>query len=76
MIAFLFAGFGTSSSALEYCFHVLAWHPDQMAKLQAELDDNFGYASKQDLDYDDLNKLDYMDMFIKEVLRMYPIPTE
>ena len=74
MIAFLFAGFGTSSSALEFCFHVLAWHPDQMAILQNEIDEII--STKQNIDYDDLLKLEYMDLFIKEVLRMYPIPTE
>ena len=45
-----------------------------MVKLQNELDQMF--SIQEDIEYDDLSKLEYMDMFIKEILRMYPIPTE
>ena len=31
------------------------------------------YHFKNELDYEKLNSLEYLDMFIKEVLRMYPI---
>jgi cytochrome P450 len=38
---FLAAGFETVYNALNYCFHVLATHPDEMKKLQEEIDTLF-----------------------------------
>ena len=35
---FMIAGYETTSATLNYCFYVLATHPDQLTKLQDELD--------------------------------------
>ena len=38
---FLAAGFETVYNALNYCFYVLATHPEEMKKLQDEIDTFF-----------------------------------
>lgn len=38
VIGFIFAGFDTTASTLAFCFYVLINHPEEMAKLQEELD--------------------------------------
>lgn len=76
MVGFLLAGFETTSSALNYSFFVLANHHDELLKLQEELDLHFGKESNQEPDFDNINNLEYLDMFIKEVLRMYPISSK
>ena len=38
MLGFLIGGFDTMSTALNLCLYVLAKHPEQVSKLQAELD--------------------------------------
>ena len=37
-MAFMVAGFDTTSSALNSCLYVLATNPEQQDKLQAEID--------------------------------------
>ncbi|CAF0806839.1 unnamed protein product [Didymodactylos carnosus] len=75
---FMVAGYETTSSALAYCTYILANYPEVQKKLKQEIDQYFGDHSEQDqkkdLDYDAVNRMGYMEMFIKEVLRMYPIP--
>ncbi|CAF4254079.1 unnamed protein product, partial [Adineta steineri] len=80
-VAYMVAGYETSSSALAYATYVLAKHPDVLEKLQDEIDqlpidtdDNISDENiKEYPDYDTITHLSYMDMFISEVLRMYPI---
>lgn len=38
MVAFLLAGFETTSSALSYCIYEITKHHNEMLKLQAEVD--------------------------------------
>lgn len=42
LTAFLLAGFETTSTTLSYSFWVLAQHPEELKKLQAEIDSHFG----------------------------------
>ena len=46
LMAFMVAGFDTTSSALNSCLYVLAFHPDQQERLQAEIDQ---HREKQDV---------------------------
>jgi cytochrome P450 len=69
----LVAGFETTSSALTYCFFVLAHHPDELEKLQEEIDAHFSSDPSFEITVDNVDEFEYMDLFIKEVLRMFPI---
>ncbi len=71
LLLFLLAGFETTSTTLSYCFWVLAQHPNEQNKLHDEIDSHYNDLSE--LTYDSVNNLQYMDKFIKEVLRMHPI---
>lgn len=62
----MLGGYETTATALSYLTFVLATHPEEQRRLQEEID-------KIDDDYDQLVKLDYLDWFIRETLRMYPI---
>jgi len=67
----MIAGYETASTALAYVTHVLATYPEEQKKLREHIDAH----TSQDtvIDYDVLNKMDYLDWFIRETLRMYPI---
>ena len=58
-LLFLTAGYETTSASFTYATYILAPHIDVQKRLQNELDDD----------------TNYMDLFWKEVLRMYPIAT-
>ena len=67
----MIAGYETSSTALAYVTHVLATHPEEQRKLQEHID---MYVTEDVvIDHELLNKMDYLDWFIRETLRMYPI---
>ncbi|CAF1574517.1 unnamed protein product [Didymodactylos carnosus] len=71
---FMVAGYETTSTALAYCTYVLANYPEEQHKLQEEIDEYFSQNENEtDPDYDVVNRMPYMDMAIKEVLRMHPI---
>ena len=61
-----------ASTLLSYCTYVLATHPNVQRKLQDEIDANIT-NDDQSPTYEIIEKLEYLDMFIKEVNRMYPI---
>lgn len=72
MVIFLLAGFETTASCLSYCMHILTQYPDEMRKLQDEIDGSIE-ADLSNLNYDTVQSMSYLDMFVKEVLRVYPI---
>ena len=72
MILFMLAGYETTSTTLSYCTYVLAKHPEEQQKLYDEISSVFNIENNA-IDADNVKKLDYLDMFIKEVLRIYPI---
>ncbi len=63
---------------MAFATYQLAKRPDVLKKLQAEIDQlQFGDDDDDDEmkkypDYDIVAQMPYMDMFISEVLRMYP----
>ncbi|CAF1278773.1 unnamed protein product [Adineta ricciae] len=81
ILIFMAAGYETTSTSLAYATYVLALHPEVQEKLQAEIDQlslsNEDADSNEDAkkypDYDTVAQMPYMDMFVSEVLRMYPI---
>jgi cytochrome P450 len=68
VIIFL-AGHETSSLAATYVWYLLSLHPQQEAKLHAELDAVLGGRPPT---YDDLAMLPYTRMVIDEAMRLYP----
>lgn len=66
---FLNAGFETTSLNLAYCTYELAKQPTIQSKLQAEIDEH--WKEEEEIDYDVINDLSYLDMFVREVLRLY-----
>lgn len=73
--AFLFfaAGFETSSSTMNYCLFELSRNLDKQKKVHEELDKVLESRSVEDLTYDSLSKLKYLECCIDEALRIYPI---
>jgi thromboxane-A synthase len=68
------AGYETTSTALGYIAYVLATHPEEQQKLQEHIDIYFNPESEDTMpSYDMMSQMDYLDMFIRETLRMYPI---
>ncbi|UJR11334.1 hypothetical protein I4U23_015515 [Adineta vaga] len=66
---FLNAGFETTSLNLAYSTYELAKHEDIQKKLQLEIDQY--WKDEDSIDYDVINQLKYLDIFIREVLRSY-----
>ncbi|CAK5284884.1 unnamed protein product [Mycena citricolor] len=64
---FLVAGHHTTSTALGWALYVLSMHPEIQKKLRAEL---LGIPSDRPT-IDQLNGLPYLELFIREVLRLH-----
>ncbi|CAF0908761.1 unnamed protein product [Rotaria sordida] len=69
---FMIAGFETTSTTLASCSYILATRFDIQTKLQTEIDELYAEHNGE-FDYDRINNMTYMDLFIREVLRMFPI---
>ncbi|XP_048224124.1 cytochrome P450 3A9-like [Perognathus longimembris pacificus] len=70
-IIFIFAGYETTSITLSFIMYLLALHPDVQKKLQEEVDRTL--PNKAPATYDALMEMEYVDMVVSEVLRLYPI---
>ena len=54
--------------------YILATHPEEQTKLQEHIDTHFHPDESNELpSYDIVFNMEYLDMFIREALRMYPI---
>ena len=61
-----------ASSALAFCTYILATNPSEQQKLQQEID-SITLEGNHPI-YDELqNKFFYLDLFVQEVLRIFPI---
>ena len=69
VIIIFLAGHETSALAATYVWYLLSLHPEEEAKLHAELDTVLGGRVPT---YDDLVKLSYTRMVIEEAMRPYP----
>ncbi|KAK7806223.1 hypothetical protein U0070_008886, partial [Myodes glareolus] len=70
-IIFIFAGYESTSSILAFALHSLATHPDIQKKLQEEI--NLALPNKAPPNYEKLIEMEYLDMVLNEILRLYPI---
>jgi cytochrome P450 len=69
VIIIFIAGHETSALAATYVWYLLSLHPEEEARLHAELD---AVLSGRAPAFDDLEKLPYLRMVIDEALRLYP----
>ncbi|XP_063698277.1 probable cytochrome P450 313a4 [Culicoides brevitarsis] len=67
----LVGGFETTASALGYCLLALAMHPEIQEKCFDELIKKFP-DEKMELTPENIKKLTYLDMVIKETMRLFP----
>lgn len=73
---FMFAGHDTTSFAMSAAFYVLSKHPEVQKIIREEIKSVIGDDRNKSLTYQDLQELKYLDLVIKEVLRLYPsVPT-
>ncbi|KMQ92391.1 cytochrome p450 9e2 [Lasius niger] len=68
---FFFGGFDTSSTAMSFAAHELAVNTDVQIKLRQEIDQVLE-ESNGEVTYETINRLEYLDLVINEVLRLYP----
>lgn len=68
---FFFGGFETTSGLLSFAVHELAANPEIQGKVHAEIDRVL--VSNNEITFERVNGLVYLDAVINETLRMYPI---
>ena len=73
---FMIAGYETTSTALAYSTYVLATKPLIQQRLRIEIDQIDWKDGNKEAAYDLAVNLPYLDLFIREVLRMYPVGTK
>ncbi|CAF2764884.1 unnamed protein product [Rotaria sp. Silwood2] len=64
------AGFATTATMLAFSTYILSTEAEVHKKLQAEIDEHW-QDNKKELNYDVIANMSYMDLFLREVLRMY-----
>lgn len=65
----LFGGYETSANALTFSLYRLAAHPEIQQRMQEEVERELGGRPPT---FADLPRLQYIDAFINEILRLYP----
>ncbi|THH32685.1 hypothetical protein EUX98_g1502 [Antrodiella citrinella] len=74
MTALIFAAMETTSGALAHTLQVLSEHPDAQEKLRQEIITARG--DQEQIDYDELMNLPYLEAVCRETLRMYSPATQ
>lgn len=69
---FAFAGHDTTTSAMTFCCYTLAKHPEVQQKVFDEIRNVIGDDKETEITLQDLNNLNYLELVIKETLRMFP----
>ncbi|XP_050683807.1 cytochrome P450 9e2-like isoform X5 [Leptidea sinapis] len=70
-VLFFIAGFETISVGMSFALHELALHPEVQERLAQEIKDTHE-RSKGKLDFNLIQNMQYMDMVVSEVLRLWP----
>ncbi|KAL3527824.1 hypothetical protein ACH5RR_012480 [Cinchona calisaya] len=71
LLDMLLASMDTSVTAVEWAISDLLRHPEAMKKLQKELEEKIGLD--RIVEESDLEGLEYLDMVIKESMRLHPV---
>jgi hypothetical protein len=75
LMTLLVAGHETTGSLLTWTAFELAQHPEEMRKVQAEVDAVLGTGpARREATLDDIRKLSYTRLVLSEGLRLYPQP--
>ncbi|KMQ83698.1 cytochrome p450 9e2 [Lasius niger] len=69
---FLFGGYETSSTTFSFAAHEIAANPEVQAKLRREIDEVLKVSDSGEVIYETINRLEYLDAVVNEVLRFYP----
>ena len=69
---FMFGGHDTTTSGSSFVLYCLAKYPEFQQKVFEEIEDIFGSDQSHTVSMQELNKLSYLDLVIKESLRIYP----
>lgn len=69
-IVFLVAGYDTTGTTMAYACYQLSKCPDIQDRLRAEVEDQCGDSNEQ-LTYDNIQDMPYLDQIISESLRFY-----
>ncbi|XP_075034798.1 cytochrome P450 4A6-like [Mixophyes fleayi] len=67
---FMFEGHDTTASGISWILYQMAKYPEHQEKCREEIREVLG--DRQTIDWEDLGKIPYTTMCIKECLRMYP----
>ncbi|MEV0388371.1 cytochrome P450 [Nonomuraea sp. NPDC050643] len=70
VLMIMLAAHHTTGVAVSWTLHLLARHPEAAARAVAELDDVLGERAAPE--YADLKRLPYLEMALKESMRLYP----
>ncbi|XP_026726535.1 probable cytochrome P450 6a14 [Trichoplusia ni] len=69
---FFIAGADTSGNVIHFALVELASKPKMLARLHKEIDEVFEANKTDELAYEDLDKMQYLDMVVSESMRKYP----
>lgn len=69
---FVFEGHDTTTSGIAFCLYNLAKHPQAQAKCMDEIRSVIGDDIARPVTLQDLGELKYLDLAIKESLRLFP----
>ncbi|XP_059617472.1 cytochrome P450 4d2-like isoform X1 [Phlebotomus argentipes] len=69
---FMFEGHDTTTAAMTFALYAISRHPDVQKRLQQELQEVLGADRNAPVTYRHLQNLKYMELVIKETLRLYP----
>uniref|UniRef100_A0A6P4EF98 Cytochrome P450 4e3 n=1 Tax=Drosophila rhopaloa TaxID=1041015 RepID=A0A6P4EF98_DRORH len=69
---FMFEGHDTTTSGVSFAGYLLSRHPDVQLKLYQEQCEIMGDDMNRNASFQEISQMKYLDMFIKEVQRVYP----
>ncbi|XP_077981466.1 leukotriene-B4 omega-hydroxylase 3-like [Glandiceps talaboti] len=70
---FMFEGHDTTASAISWCLYNLARHPEYQQKCRDEVDQLLDSKETDEIEWDDLGKIPFLTMCLKESMRLHPI---